>query len=54
MFSGSLDHRINLLDPKKVSNLLDADAERLKEALPKSGIDLVNELKTRVEDLEQR
>jgi hypothetical protein len=50
IFSGSLDHRINMLDYNKVFALLENGFDRVKQQLG-VGIDLVEELKRKMEEL---
>ena len=53
IFSGSLDHRINMLDYNKVTALLDIGFDTVKQQIG-LGSDLVEELKHKMEELGQK
>ena len=53
IFSGSVDHRINLLDPRKVQSLIDLGPERRKQLIGK-GSDLLEELEHKLDLLKNK
>lgn len=53
VFSGSLDHRINMLDPKKALSLLDLGADKVRQQVG-SGLKLLQELKFYTDQLNDK